>query len=95
MNAQASRLLILGVASIVFAPFNFGPGLLSALGCVGALTALFAFLAGAKGLRAAREPDDQGRELAIAGNSARALGLLLFIIIVVPTIAALLWVQSM
>jgi len=69
-NTQARTSLILGVTSVVLALFSFAPGLLSNLGCVGAAAALLAFLAGVQGLRAARELDEQGRKLAIAGMAA-------------------------
>jgi hypothetical protein len=95
-NTEARTSLIMGVVSLVLALFNFFPGLLSALGCVGALAALFAFLAGVRGLRAAREAEDQDRKLAIIGMAAAGLGLLVFIVITaVPTVIALLLVQSM
>jgi hypothetical protein len=78
-NSQARTSLILGVTSLILMVFNFVPGLLSALGFVGALAGLFAVLAGVRGLRAARGLDEQGRKSAIAGIAAGVLGLLVFI----------------
>lgn len=86
-NTQAIASLILGVISIVFALFNYAPGFLSVLGIVGAVAASLALLAGKRGFRAAREIDEQGRKLAIAGLAAGGLGLLLFIItFIVPIV---------
>lgn len=85
-NSQARNSLVLGVTSLTLTLFNSVPGLLSALGFVGAVAALFAFLAGVKGLRATREPDAQGRKLAIAGIAAGALGLILFIVVMASSV---------
>jgi formylglycine-generating enzyme required for sulfatase activity len=85
-NTQAIASLVLGVASVILALFNFAPGLSSTLGCVGAAAAVLAFIAGVQGVRAARELDGQGRKLAIAGIATGGLGLLVFIAVMGSTV---------
>jgi formylglycine-generating enzyme required for sulfatase activity len=81
-NTQAIASLVLGVASVILALFNFAPGLCSALGCVGAAAAVLAFIAGARGVRAARELDGRGHKSAVAGVATGGLGLLVFIVVI-------------
>jgi hypothetical protein len=80
-NKQATTSLVLGIASLVLAFFNFAPGLCSALGCVGAAAAIFAFVSGIQGIRAAGELEGQQRTLAIVGMITAGLGLLIFVIV--------------
>ncbi len=80
-NSQATTSLILGIGAVVFSLFNLAPGLLSTLGCVGIGAALFAFVSGVQGLRAAKELDGQGRTMAIIGMVAGGIGLLVSVAI--------------
>jgi hypothetical protein len=84
-NKQAMTSLVMGIASVVLALFNFAPGLCSALGCVGAVAAVFALISGIQGICAARQLEGQRRNLAIVGMVAGGIGLLVCIILMVST----------
>lgn len=77
-NQQATNSMILGILSLILSFFTLAPGLLSALGCAGAVGALLALAAGVMGLRAASTPEMPGRGRAIAGMVAGGIGLLVF-----------------
>ena len=83
-NQQAIASLVLGVLSIVFALTANCPGIFSVPACVAPVAVLLAFVAGVRGIRAARELG-QGRKLAIAGMALGGLGLLVFIVLFLPS----------
>jgi tetratricopeptide (TPR) repeat protein len=84
-NSPAVASLVLGALAFVFAPTALCPGVISALSCVGGVAALLAFTAGVKGIREARKNDGQGRNLAITGIAVGGLGLVLVIVLTIPS----------
>ena len=84
-NKQAMTSLVMGIVSVILALFNFAPGLCSALGCAGAIAAVFALISGIQGIRAASQLEGRRRNLAIVGMVAGGIGLLVCIILLVST----------
>jgi len=74
------------VISIILALFFFIPGLLRALGLVGAVAALMAFLAGARGLLAARRLEGQGIKFAVIGIAAGGVSLLILAVVMASSV---------
>lgn len=78
-NTLAITGLILGVLSIVLAPFYYGPGIMFYSRCVSLAAGLLAIIASALGLRAARNINGQGHKTAIAGIAIGGVSLLVVI----------------
>jgi len=85
-DRQAMTILVMGIVSLVLSLFIFLPGILSALACAGVIGAVFALVAGIRGMRAAGRLEGGRRNLAILGMIAAGLALLLFVIDMVTVI---------
>jgi hypothetical protein len=84
-NMLAIASLVLGALSVAFAQFCSVPGAISVVGCFGVLVAIAAATTGVFGILEARKLAGQGQQLAIGGIVTAIIGLIVVLVIFIPT----------
>ncbi|MBN1810657.1 MAG: DUF4190 domain-containing protein [Anaerolineae bacterium] len=83
-NVLAIASLVLGALSVAFAQFCSVPGVISIVGCFGALVAIAAATTGVFGILEARKLAGQGQRLAIGGIVTAVISLLIVLVVFIP-----------